>query len=107
MIRERYFLVGDGPLAERFYELLRHKLPLRDAMEVLEPGFQDRACIDGISFIYKPNIVEIRGHLVLYVPDYEDAERTAFKPPDYLIEIKKWQVYRLRDDGVLDLEEAA
>lgn len=102
MIRERYFIVGDGPLAERFYELLLQGGDPLGALEHLGEGFRDRACVDGIAFIYKPNIVEVRGHLVLYVPEYRGAERDVFRPPKYLLEIEKWGVMRLAQEGFID-----
>lgn len=102
MIILRYFIVGDGPLAERYYELLLCGGDVLDALEVLGHGFRDRACVDGVSFVYKPNLVEVRSHLVLCVPEYREAARDVFDPPDYLTEMRKWGVLRLAQDGVID-----
>lgn len=105
MIDEHYYVVCDGPLAETFFNLVRAGSDGRDALVELGPDIHKRVCTDGV-FVYRPNIMELRGHLLLYVPEYTSTPN-PFTPPPYLREIAKWQIYRLASDGVLDIDTDA
>lgn len=47
-----------------------------------------------------PGIGRLQGYLVALVPQHDD---TPFQPPEYMHEIKHWQFERLKEEGVLEL----
>lgn len=100
-IIHRYFVVGDGPLLDKFYTCQDHD----QVLDVIEKDFRHRSCLETINSVYQPFISRLGNYVILYVPEYKDTE-TPFQPPPYLHEIRRWQFVRLVDDGVLNLEAA-
>lgn len=100
-IIHRYFVVGDGPLLDKFRTCQDHE----QVLNVIEKDFRHRSCIETLNSVFQPYIVRLGDHVILYVPEYKESEN-QFQPPAYLREIRRWQYVRLLDDGVLDLEAA-